>query len=190
MSELSALNGAAFHGTVTVEDVGLQGMIALRGDLASAKLAKAVKVATGLAIPAVRKISSEGDKAVAWMSPDELLILAPYEDTGDVVAQLNEALAGEHVLVQNLSDARATFSLTGAPGALREVLAKLAPVDLSPDAFGPGDFRRTRLAQVAGAFWFEDTTTARVICFRSVAEYVYGLLCVSAEDGGEVGIFG
>lgn len=190
MSERSALNGAAFQGVVTVEDAGLQGMITLRGDLAAAKLAKAVKAATGLAIPAQRKIGFGDDRALAWMSPDELLILTPYEDAPAIAAQLAAALAGEHALVQNMSDARAMFRLTGAPGALREVLAKLAPVDLSAEAFGPGDFRRTRLAQVAGAFWFDDSTTARVICFRSVAEYAYKLLCVSAEEGGEVGFYG
>ncbi|MDX1780091.1 MAG: sarcosine oxidase subunit gamma family protein [Thalassovita sp.] len=189
MSELSALNGAAFQGVVAVEDAGLQGMITLRGDLASGAVSKAVKAATGQGVPAQRKINSGDDRAVAWMSPDELLILVPYGEVAATVARLTEALDGEHALVQDVSDARAVFRLTGAPGALREVLAKLAPVDLSPEAFRPGDVRRTRLAQVAGAFWFDDSTTARVICFRSVADYAFKLLCLSAEEGGEVGFY-
>ncbi|WP_323784704.1 sarcosine oxidase subunit gamma [Thalassovita sp.] len=190
MSEaVSALNGAIFQGFVTVEEVGLQGMITLRGDFGSARLSSAVKAATGLLPPSQRKINAQDDKAVAWMSPDELLILSPYDEAGSIAAKLAQALSAEHCLVQNVSDARAMFRLTGAPGTVREVLAKMAPVDLSPQAFVPGEFRRTRLAQVAGAIWFEDTTTAQVICFRSVAEYVFKLLCASAEEGGEVGFF-
>ena len=189
MPESSGLNGAFFQGFVTIEEAGQQGMITLRGDLGSATLAKAVKAVTGLGLPEQRKIALGDDRAVAWMSPDELLVLTPYAEAGEISANLTGALQGDHALVQNVSGARAVFRLTGAPGALREVLAKLAPVDLSPEAFRPGDFRRTRLAQAAGAFWFDDSTTARVICFRSVADYTFKLLCISAEDGGEVGFF-
>ncbi|CUH63710.1 sarcosine oxidase, gamma subunit family [Thalassovita gelatinovora] len=186
---VSALNGATFQGFVTVEDAGLQGMITLRGDLGSAKLLAAVTAATGLVTPSQRKIVSQGDMAVAWMSPDEVLILTPYDQAGTIAATLAQALSGEHGLVQTVSDARTVVRLTGAPGSVREVLAKLAPVDLSPQAFEPGEFRRTRLAQVAGAMWFDDTTSARIICFRSVADYVFKLLCISAEEGGEVDYF-
>ena len=85
----------------------------------------------------------------------------------------------------DVSDARALFRIDG-PGA-REVLAKGAPVDLSPAAFGPGDFRRTRLGQVACAFWTPDGTSFELVCFRSVAAYVFGLLENAAKPGSEVG---
>jgi len=45
------------------------------------------------------------------------------------------------------------------------------------------------MAQVAAAIWMTDAETIRIVCFRSVAEYVYGLLCDAAEPGGEVGYF-
>ena len=52
MSEsVSALGGASHEGFVRAEDMGLRAMITLRGDLASAKLRKAVKGATGLDMP-------------------------------------------------------------------------------------------------------------------------------------------
>ena len=87
----------------------------------------------------------------------------------------------------NVSDARAVFRIKG-PNT-REVLAKLAPVDLSPQAFGPGMIRRTRLAQVPAAFWMEDTDTAQLVCFRSVAQYVFDLLKTAAQPGSEVGFY-
>ncbi len=186
MSEpVSAMAGASHDGIVRVEDAGLHGMITLRGDLSSAKLKKAVKAAVGADVPAQRMIASAGEKSVAWMSPDELLLLVPYSEVGDILSGLETALAGEHFLAVNVSDARAVFALRG--GQVRDVLAKLAPVDMAHDAFKPGDFRRTRLAQIAGAFWMPDNETIMIVCFRSVAEYAFNLLKTAALSGGEVG---
>ena len=73
--------------------------------------------------------------------------------------------------------------------ARREVMAKLAPVDLAPASFTPGMFRRTRIAQVPAAFWMPQEGVFRVVCFRSVAQYVFDVLCVAAQPGSEVGAF-
>ncbi|MEQ9258959.1 MAG: sarcosine oxidase subunit gamma family protein [Roseovarius sp.] len=188
MSEaVSALQGADYAGTATVREMGLTGMITLRGDHADAKLKKAVKAATGAALPAQRKAEMAGDAGALWMSPDELMLLVGYEAVGETLDKLEAALEGAHFLAVNVSDARALFEVKG-PGA-REVIAKLCPVDMSEAAFAPGDFRRTRMAQAAAAFWMVDAETIRIICFRSVAEYVFGLLKDAAEPGGEVGFF-
>ncbi|MGX9350106.1 sarcosine oxidase subunit gamma [Shimia sp. W99] len=186
MSEaVSALNGASFDGFARVEETGLRGMITVRGDLASKEMAAAVQNVIGAAMPETRKVAFGKSGAVAWMSPDELLVMVAHGSANDIVAALKAELAGQHALVVNVSDARAVFRVSGQ-GA-REVLAKLAPVDLSPDAFGAGDIRRTRLAQVAGAFWANDDGSLEVICFRSVAQYVFDILRLSATPGGEVG---
>ncbi|PSL21696.1 sarcosine oxidase subunit gamma [Shimia abyssi] len=182
---VSALNGARFTGFAQIEEASLCGMITVRGDLASAAMVKAISTELGAEMPAVNKVSFGTKGHVAWMSPDELLVVVAYEDANATCAALNTALADQHVLVVNVSDARAVFRISG-DGA-REVLAKLAPVDLSKDAFGTGDFRRTRLAQVAGAFWMNTDESLEIVCFRSVAQYVFDLFRVSAETGGEVG---
>ncbi|WP_026757741.1 sarcosine oxidase subunit gamma [Sediminimonas qiaohouensis] len=191
MSEAaSALSGAAYEGgLVRVADAGLQGMVTLRGDLEAEAIRAAVREASGCDMPGQRAITAEGDAAVAWMAPDEVLILGPHARAGDTCAALEAALQGQHHLAVNVSDARALFTVTGEDAAVREVLAKLAPVDLSPGAFGPGDFRRSRLAQVPGAFWMPQAGVMRVICFRSVAQYVFDLLCTSAAPGSRVGYF-
>lgn len=181
----SALGGAKAEGFVRVEEVGPVGMITLRGDLASATLGQAVKAAVGLAVPGPRRIESAGDKAVGWMSPDELLLVLPYAEVPATVAALNTALAGEHHLAVDVSDARAVFRVTGE-GA-REALAKLTPTDLSPGAFGPGELRRSRAAQVSAAFWLDGEGAFTLVCFRSVAGYVFGLLSNAGAAGGEVG---
>jgi sarcosine oxidase, subunit gamma len=57
---------------------------------------------------------------------------------------------------------------------------------VSPQALPIGQIRRTRLAQVAAAFWIRDNETAEIVCFRSVAEYVFGILQISARPGSRV----
>ncbi|MDA5555535.1 sarcosine oxidase subunit gamma [Shimia sp. MMG029] len=184
---VSALSGAKSQGFATVEETGLRGMITLRGDLASAEIASAVKAATGADVPAQRKVSVGDKGAVAWMSPDELLVIVAYDEALSVTAQLTEALAGVHSAVTNVSDARAVFRISG--DASRDVLAKVAPVDFASDAFGVGDMRRTRISQVAAAIWGNEDGSFEIICFRSVAQYVFDVLRISAAEGGEVGFY-
>lgn len=184
---VTATNGAQFAGMATVADAGLQGMITLRGDLSSKPLQAAVKAATGATVPAQRRISVVEGGAAAWMSPDELLLLVPYEQAVAKTAELAEALKGEHALAANVSDARSYFTISGV-GA-REVLAKISPVDLSPAAFAPGDFRRSRTAQVAAAFWVQEDGSFRLVCFRSVGAYMFNLLSASAHPRSAVGVY-
>lgn len=156
------------------------GMIGLRGDLGEERLRAAVSDLTGFPVPDRLRIEGTSERGVAWMSPDELLLFVPRDEVGAAVARLSEALAGTHHLVTDVSDLRACLRVEGAGG--REVLAKLTPADLHPDAFGPGVIRRSRLGQVAAGFWIEGNG-ARVICFRSVADYTLALLRQSALDG-------
>ncbi len=188
MSEaVTALNGASFDGLVRVEEVGLQGMITLRGDLSAAAIKKAAKAATGLAMPRVGRQSGDGATGLCWMSPDEALVLCPYDEVSDRLDKMHKALGKAHALAVDVSDARASFRLTGA--RVREVIAKTCPVDMAPGSFEPGMFRRTRMAQVPAAFWMPDETTVQIIVFRSVAQYVFDLLCTSAAAGSAVDAF-
>ncbi|MEM1238120.1 MAG: sarcosine oxidase subunit gamma family protein [Pseudomonadota bacterium] len=186
-SAVSALSGAAYAGYVQVVEAGLNGMITLRGDLSDAAFTKAFKAAIGLDVPDTRGISFKGKKGVAWMSPDELMVFVAYEDATKTVAALSEALGEQHHLVVDVSDARAMFTLSGS--SVREVVAKLCPVDMDPEQFGPGKIRRTRMAQIPAAIWMPKEGEINVICFRSVAQYAFDLLKDAATPGSEVGLF-
>lgn len=166
-------------GSVTVREGGLRGMVTLKADLSSA--AKAVKAVTGQAMPVARRING-GAMSVAWIAPDEVLILCNYVDADRVVAELTQTLGKAHHLAVNVSDARAVFTLQG--DAVKDVLGKLTPADLS--ALAPQEVRRSRLAQIAAAFWI-DGDAATVICFRSVGQYAFDVLRMAAKPGGEVG---
>lgn len=182
MSEpVSALRQRETGGTVEVRDTGLRGMISLRGDLSRSKLRSVCTNLTGADFPAIRQACLSGRNALCWMSPDEVLLVMPYEEVADGLTRIAKTLSSQHHLAVDVSDARAVLDVSG-PYA-REVIAKLAPVDLHPDAIQPGEILRTRLGQIAAAFWMRDAETFEVICFRSVADYAFDLLAASAKAG-------
>ena len=146
------------------------GMLLIKADLASAPLVAAVERIFGVGVPG--RCMAEGDRelAVAWMAPDELLALVPAERVREALAELQSALAGEHALCADVSAMRACFEMQGE--GVRDVLAKGTPADVSPSAFGPGGFRRTRVGQLAAAIWMLDGRSARIFCLRSEAEHL------------------
>jgi len=184
---VTALNHARYDGYVAVQEIGPQGMITLRGDLLSQGLRDVVSGLTAGDIPSRGGVVLTGNTACCWMSPDELLLLLPYDAVSGALADIASSLAASHHLAVDVSDARAVFRVTGP--LLREVLAKLTPADVSPAMLSSGQLRRTRLGQVPAAFYLRDAETVEIICFRSVAQYVFDLLANAARPGGEVGLF-
>jgi sarcosine oxidase subunit gamma len=181
MSEpVSALGGASYSGFATIREIGPIGMITVRAKGLKG-LDKAVKSVVGTKLPGTRRIEISGDTACAWMSPDEYLLILPYSGVAAALASISAALKGEHYLAVDVSDARAVFRIEGDKAA--EVLRKLAPVDF--ENLQPGELRRTRVAQVAAAFWHADGGYT-LVSFRSVAGYVMGLLTHSAQPGSEL----
>ncbi|MEM6897204.1 MAG: sarcosine oxidase subunit gamma family protein, partial [Pseudomonadota bacterium] len=153
----------SYEGLVTLNQPSQKGMITLRGDFDD--LSKAVS------LPAPGTCGADGEKAVAWMSPDELLVLLPHAEVRAEIARITAALNGTHHLAADVSDARVLFDIKG--DALRDVLAKLCPVDMRPSSTTIGRFRRTRLAQVPCAFWLRAEDHAELIVFTSVADYAW-----------------
>lgn len=181
MSEpVSALGGTSFQGFATIREVGPLGMITLRAK-GLKSLDKAIKAAVGTKVPAQRRIEVNGERACGWMSPDEYLLVLPYAEVAAALAAIARELAGEHHLAVDVSDARAIFRIEGAKAT--QVLQKLSPVDFA--TLEPGELRRSRAAQVAAAFWAQDGGYT-LVCFRSVAGYVMGLLTHSAQPGSEL----
>ena len=183
---VSALSNAHYGaGIAEISELGAVGMITLRGDINTRGVQKGAVDVAGVKMPAPLHCVSDGAAGIAWMSPDELLIMCDYADAAEKLEKLQGKTAKVHALAVNVSDAREVFEVRG-PHA-REVLAKVSPVDLARDQFKPGMFRRTRIAQVPAAFWMPQEDVIRVVCFRSVAQYVFDVLSVAAQPGSEVG---
>lgn len=181
----SALPGARYRGLVDLAEAGPTGMIVLRADLASEAVAAAVRAATGQGVPGLRRIALGADVSLGWMAPDELLVLTERAAAAEIAGRLEQALAGAFATVADVSDARAVFTLRGAQA--RDVLGKACPVDFAD--FPVGAIRRTRAAQVAVALWRSDEHAFTLVCFRSVAVYMWDLLTALARPGGEVGLY-
>lgn len=185
---VTALRNASHDvGIAAITEIGPLGMITLRGDLDAPYIRNASTAVAGVDYPEDRMCNCVGERGIAWMSPDELLVMCPYTEVAQSLDKIHKTIDKHHTLAANVSDARAVFQVKG-PRA-REVMAKLAPVDLAPDQFTPGMFRRTRMAQVPAAFWMRDDETFQIICFRSVAQYMFDLLKVAAQPGSEVDHF-
>lgn len=152
------------------------GMVTIRADLAQDAI-RAALAAANLPLPGPLQIAGGAEGQVAWMSPDELLVLCAPEDVAERMATLASALEGHHHLLVDIGSARARFAVTG-PGA-RAALAKLCPIDIA--RLAPGMFRRTRLAQVSAALWMTDADAFEVVCFRSVAAYAHEALATAAR---------
>jgi len=190
MSEaVSAVQGASASGFVDVVEAGLVGMVTIRGDLGDADFAHAVGSVTHCGLPEKRGIAKSQSDQLLWMSPDELLLVCAHDEAEARVAALGAALLGQHHLVVNVSDARAVFRVTGAGNAVREALAKVTPADMRAHSLPVGEVRRTRMAQVPSAIWFDTEDQATVVCFRSVGAYVFDLLRQVSKVGSEVGHF-
>ncbi|MEP2641753.1 sarcosine oxidase subunit gamma family protein [Roseobacter sp.] len=175
------------RGIATIAKAPLQGMITLRADLSDPGVVAAITGAVPADMPGPREMGLAGPVGLGWMSPDEMLVLCPHDDVPSVLAALKTALQQTHALAVNVSDARASFTVQG-PHA-RDVMAKLCPVDLAPAAFGPGMFRRTRMAQVPAAFWMPAPDAFQVVCFRSQAQYAFDVLTAASQPGSEARVY-
>lgn len=166
---------------VRVSAATSRGMISFKADLAGSSAGFAVTKATGAALPEAGHGARSGEAAVLWMAPDELLVLCPHDAVNRVLGKITSTMGDAHFLAADVSGARVSFSLSGEIAMVREVLARLTPADMHPESFKAGQVRRTRLSQVAGAIWMTEDG-AEVFVFRSVADYVHGLLSNAAAS--------
>ncbi len=157
------------------------GMILFRGDLNSKFVRDQIEATVGLQLPDRCKITTADELSMAWMSPDELLIFAPPENVEHLVLDLEKSLQNASVLICEVSNSRSVIELTG--DHIRDILAKNTPIDCSPEKFMKGMFRRTRLGQIAAAFWLVEESLWYIACRRSETEYVEQLLKASAQLG-------
>lgn len=147
-------------------------MISLRAKPGTPGLAEAILAASGCALPAARSVTRSGEALCGWMSADEYLLVLPAAAGAAALQALQQGLQGQHYLAVDVSDARVCFALEGAGAG--DVLRRLTPADLS--ALGPDELRRSRLSQVAAAFWQTGGGSYRLVAFRSVGDYVEALL--------------
>ena len=136
--------------------------INLRGDAGDETFTEAVAASLGCALPLEPNTAEEGNSlSILWLGPDEWLIVGPPDTEWQIEAILNEALAGRHASVVDVSANRTVIEITGANA--RELLAKGCGLDLHPRSFQPGQCAQTLLAK------------AQVILHQTADDPVYRL---------------
>lgn len=177
--------------TARIEPMEAVGLVGVRADLGDPTVRSALAKASGYHLPEEREASIDSDSRSSWywMASDELLLRVSPEEAAGKAQSIEAALPDTHCLVVDLSDSRAFFRISG-PGA-REVIAKGAPVDLHPETFRKGMFRRTRVADIAAAFCLvsECPDVLELFCARSHARYMRDWLVNAARTGSMIGLY-
>jgi sarcosine oxidase subunit gamma len=111
-----------------------------------------------------------------WLGPDEWLLID--DKGGDLMADC--AACG---VVHSATDVshRNTAIVVSGPGAANALNAG-CPLNLSLKTFPVGAVARTVLGKIEIVLCRIDEETFRVECWRSFADYAFGLLAQAAED--------
>jgi sarcosine oxidase subunit gamma len=144
---------------------------------APAESLAALSSALGVTIPAAPKTSGRsGSRSALWLGPDEWLVID--EAGGDMMT----ALKGTGV-VHSATDVshRNVAIIVSGPGAETAIMAG-CPQDLSLDAFPVGACSRTLFGKAEIVLFRTEEDTFRVECWRSFADFVFGLLAEGAAD--------
>jgi sarcosine oxidase, subunit gamma len=154
---------------VSVTETPFLTQVSLRVEPGTAAADRLEAVLGGALPDGVGRTMTAGTLGVAWLGPDELLVVA-QADPEPLTAALSEALGTDRGAVVDVSANRTVVELSG-PGA-RSVLEKGCPVDLHPRAFGPGVALTTTLGPVPLLLWQTAPTTYRLLPRTSFADYV------------------
>ena len=132
-----------------------------------------------IALPAAGTWSGT-DPQMAWISPDQWLIVSRKETPDELIERCTAALDGMLHHTVNASDALHCLVVEGA-GA-RTLLAMGSGVDLHPARFTAGQCVRTRLARLAVVIVACQDERFELYVDRSVAAYLTDWLSHAGRD--------
>lgn len=145
--------------------------INLRGDAQSARFIDGVGSALGQDLPLAANTFTEGDHRIYWLGPDEWLVTAEPGRAKPLVDKLEDALAGEHVAINDQSGGQASLVLCGSDA--RDQLSQGCTLDLHPGIFGVGDCAQCGLAKANVLIACIDAAPVyEIIVRRTFSEYV------------------
>ncbi len=191
----SALEGHYSEGPVAVPQGAEAGVcLAERRDLSVVQLdlregdaegRKAAGVLLGLELPTTpgsSAASESGTGAALWTGPGRWLLCLPAGEGKANVAALDEALAGRHHAVIDLTQARTVVRASGP--RLRDLLSKGVPIDLHPRVFPVGACAVTSLAHVTGTLHHVEEGVIDLFVMRSFGLHLWEWLQEAGEEYG------
>ncbi|MDF2368824.1 sarcosine oxidase subunit gamma [Sneathiella sp.] len=155
----------------------------LRGDIADLAFTDAVKSVTGLTLPDMpNKVATGKDFKALWLSPDEWLLVGEG-DAEALVQSLEDALAGQHVAVNDVSANRTIFELSGPHS--HHALMKSSEYDFHPRVFAPGDCVQTLIAKSQAIVEQVGENMFHIYVRSSFSRYVGGWLAEALAEYNE-----
>lgn len=148
-----------------------QGHINLRGNAADSRFVDGVADVLGQSLPLAPNKLTQSQHRAYWLGPDEWQIVTEFNRVTDLVQQLEDALAGQHVAINDLSGGQVSLHLSGK--GVPELLAKACTLDLHPSVFGVGDCAQSGLAKASVLLGcIGDAPVYEIIVRRSYSEYL------------------
>jgi sarcosine oxidase subunit gamma len=156
--------------------------INLRGNPEDPAFMESVRQATGIDLPRTpNSAARSGELRALWLGPDEWLLIGPPAREADLLRNLRASLAGQHVGLTDVSEAR-TCILVAGPRA-RELLARGISLDLHPRQFGPGRCAQTGLAGANIVLeQIDDRPGFEIAVLNSFADHLWRWLERAGED--------
>ena len=162
------------RGAVVMRDTGLLDKINLRCDAGNTVINEALSRVVGTRLPAEpNRFHVSGNRRIAWLGPDEWIILAENGSADTIIAGLDLPEAG-HVAVNNVSDALGSIILEGEH--TRDALAKHCALDFHPTVFTPGIVQQSLLSHAGVTIMCLDDNAFQIIGRCSFMPYIVALL--------------
>jgi sarcosine oxidase subunit gamma len=161
-----------------------RGQFSLRGNSADHKFVDGVQGVLAVGVPLEpNTVIVAGNITVLWLGPDEWLVVTPDGQEAELVERINDALAGQHFAVSDVSDSRAIIGLTGVHA--RDVLMKGCSLDLHPRVFNAGNCAQSSLARCHMLLHqINEIPTYDVYVHRSFSDYAWRWLEDAAHEYG------
>ena len=119
-------------------------------------------------------VSRWDGRDVLWLGPDEWLVVAEPEAAPAIARELEDALAGHHHSILDVSANRIVFELVDG----LEAFSSGCGLDLHPSRWTPGMCAQTLFGGAQVILHQRDERTTRVFVRPSFAGYVTDLLAV------------
>lgn len=169
---------------VTVRERRFLAYVNVRGKADDAGFADAIRELTGIELPLTPNTVADGNGVRAlWLGPDEWYLVGEAGTEAELVGSLEQALAGRHVAINDLSSGLTTI-VVGGPHA-RDVLEKGCTLDLHPRAFAEGQCAQTMIAHAGVVIrYVDEVPTFELTVRRSFADYLWVWLEDAALEFG------
>ncbi|GAB3630027.1 Sarcosine oxidase subunit gamma [Pandoraea terrae] len=156
-------------------------LVNVRGDVSSPDFVETIRSTLGTAPPARPNTVVAGHgHALAWLGPDEWMLVSDAPRRPTLEGALRPALAGQYAAVVDVSSGYTVLDLSGE--SVRAVLQKGCPLDLHPRVFTVGQCAQSHFFKTGILLWPLASGAWRVVVRRSFADYAVRILLDAAGE--------